>query len=58
VLDHTGIATIANAIPDMRVLAKLDISGNHIEQGEALEPIIAICSAKSIELTAGAGFGE
>jgi hypothetical protein len=48
---------IANDISDMGALAKLDISGNTIKQGEALEQITAICLAKSIELT-GAGFDE
>jgi hypothetical protein len=42
---------------DNRALTKLDIGGNDIEQGEALEQITAICLAKSIELT-GTGFDE
>jgi hypothetical protein len=45
-----GMIAIVNAIPDMGVLAKLDISNNHIEQGEPLQLITELCNTKGIEL--------
>jgi hypothetical protein len=52
----SGIIAIANAIPNMGALTKLDISGNTIKQGETLEQITTICLTKRIELTVGTSF--
>jgi hypothetical protein len=38
------------AISDNGALAKLDISNNHIEQGEPLQLITELCNTKGIEL--------
>jgi Ran GTPase-activating protein (RanGAP) involved in mRNA processing and transport len=48
--DLSGIRALADAIPDMRALTKLDISNNSLEQGEALQQIIEYCNTKGIEL--------
>ena len=45
-----GIIAIANAIPGMRALTKLDISNNDIGQGGSLQLIIEVCDTKSIKL--------
>jgi hypothetical protein len=45
-----GVIAIANTIPDMGALTKLDISNNNIEQGEALRRIDDLCNTKGIEL--------
>jgi hypothetical protein len=45
-----GIIALANAIPDMRALTKLDISNNNIGQGEPLQLISEVCNTKGIEL--------
>jgi hypothetical protein len=45
-----GIIAIANAIPDMRSLTKLDISNNNMEQGPALRQITECCCTKGVEL--------
>jgi hypothetical protein len=44
------IVALANAIPDMGALAKLDISNNDIEQGEPLQLITELCNTKGVEL--------
>jgi hypothetical protein len=46
----SGIIAIANAIPDMGALTKLDISNNNIEHGQALQQITEFCSTKGVEL--------
>jgi hypothetical protein len=48
--DMSGIIALANAIPDMRALTKLDISNNSIEQDGALQQVIEYCNTKGIEL--------
>jgi hypothetical protein len=45
-----GIIALANAIPNMRALTKLDISNNNIEQGRGLQQITECCSTKGVEL--------
>jgi hypothetical protein len=45
----TGVTALVNAIPDIGALAKLDISNNHIEQGEPLQLITELCNTKGIE---------
>ena len=45
-----GSIALANALPDMRALVKLDISNNDIGQGGSLQLIIEVCDTKSIEL--------
>jgi hypothetical protein len=45
-----GIIAIANAIPDMGALAKLDISNNYNGQGEPFQLITEVCNTKGIEL--------
>jgi hypothetical protein len=46
----SGIIAIADVIPGMGALNKLDISNNIIEQGETLQQIIEYCDTKGIEL--------
>jgi hypothetical protein len=48
--DMSGIIVLANAIPYMGALAKLDISNNDIEQGEPLQLITELCNTKGVEL--------
>jgi hypothetical protein len=48
--DTSGIITIADVIPGMGALTKLDISNNNIEQGEALHRIADLCNTKGVEL--------
>jgi hypothetical protein len=48
--EMSGVIALADAIPDMRALTKLDISDNSIEQGKALQQIIEYCNTKGIEL--------
>ena len=48
--DMSGVIALADAIPDMRALTKLDISDNSSEQGKALQQIIEYCNTKGIEL--------
>jgi hypothetical protein len=49
-----GVIAIANVIPDMEALTKLDISNNNIAQGQALQQITGCCSTKGIELASNA----
>jgi hypothetical protein len=48
--DMSGVAALADVIPGMRALAKLDISNNDIGQGGSLQLIIEVCDTKGIEL--------
>jgi hypothetical protein len=49
--DGPGFAKeLAVGIRDNGALAKLDISNNHIEQGEPLQLITELCNTKGIEL--------
>jgi hypothetical protein len=45
-----GVTVLANAIPNMGALTKLDISNNNIEQGQTLQQITECCSTKGVEL--------
>ena len=47
--DMSGVMDIANTIPTMRALVKLDISSNGIK-GEALQRITELCGTKGIKL--------
>jgi hypothetical protein len=59
--DFSGIITLADAIPDMRALTKLDISNNNIEEGGELWEdidvggprrfIIELCHTKGVGLS-------
>jgi hypothetical protein len=49
-LSDGAAVLIANDIIDMGALAKLNISNTHIEQGEPLQLITALCNTKGIEL--------
>jgi hypothetical protein len=49
-LGYPGIIALAGAIPDMRALAKLDISNNYNGQGELFQLITKVCNTKGIEL--------
>ena len=48
--EMSGIIALADAIPDMEALTKLDISNNNIGQGEPLQLISEVCNTKGIEL--------
>jgi Leucine-rich repeat (LRR) protein len=52
--DMSAIITLADVIPDMRALTRLDISNNNIRQGQGLQQITECCSTKGIELASNA----
>ena len=45
-----GVNAIADAIPTMGALVKLDIGGNGIVHGDALQRITEFCGTAGIEL--------
>jgi Ran GTPase-activating protein (RanGAP) involved in mRNA processing and transport len=49
-VDMSGVAALADVIPGMGALTKLNISNNNMEQGQALQQITECCSIKSVEL--------
>ena len=49
-MDADDAIILAAELPDKGALAKLDISNNHIEQGEPLQLITELCNTKGIEL--------
>jgi Ran GTPase-activating protein (RanGAP) involved in mRNA processing and transport len=49
-IDMSGIIALADVIPGMGALTKLDMSNNAIKQGQALRQITECCSTKGIEL--------
>jgi hypothetical protein len=48
--DMSGVIALADAIPHMGALTKLDISNKSTEQGRTFQQIIEYCNTKGIEL--------